>query len=71
MQPLWETVWRFLRSLKIGFFPGDLVVRIQGFHHCSLGSITSLGTETPHQAIAYLSQNKNKNKKTTTTKHKK
>ena len=30
-------------------FPGDLVVRIQRFHHCGPGSNPHLRTEIPHQ----------------------
>ena len=27
IQPLWRTVWRFLKKLKIGDFPGGTVVK--------------------------------------------
>lgn len=35
-------------------FAGGLVVMIQHFHCCNPGSILGLGSEIPHQAIAYL-----------------
>ena len=48
-------------------FPGGLVVRIQCFHCCGLGSIPCLETEISYQATACSGQNKTneqtKNKK--------
>ena len=31
MQPLWKTVWRFLKKLKIGL-PYDLAIPLLGIH---------------------------------------
>ena len=44
-------------------FAGGLVVMIQHFHCCSLGSIPGLGTESPHQAAARRSQKKQGSKR--------
>lgn len=37
-----------------------LVVRTQRLHHCSPGSVPSLGTQIPHQATAGRGQKKKK-----------
>ena len=39
-------------TLRELFSSGGLVVRIQHFYCCILGSIPGLGTESPHQPIA-------------------
>ena len=36
------------------------VVKTQHFHHCGPGSISGLGTEIPHLALASLGQKTNK-----------
>ena len=41
-------------------FCDGLVIRIQHFHHCSLGLISDLRTEIPHQATARQDQKINK-----------
>jgi len=43
--------------------PWWLVVRIQHFHRCGLGSIPGLGTEIPHQATACHSHHSSPSKK--------
>ena len=44
-------------------FPGDLVVRTWGFHHCGQGSIPGLRIEITHQAAAHSGKKKKKKKK--------
>ena len=44
-------------------FPSGLVVRIQHFHHCGLGSIPGLGTEIVHQVTACFSEKEKKKKR--------
>jgi len=45
-------------------FSGSLVLRIQYFHYCSMGSIPGLGFEIPYKAIACHKQKQNKVKQT-------
>lgn len=47
-------MWGDGRSLVV------LVVRTQRLHHCSPGSVPSLGTQIPHQATAGRGQKKKK-----------
>ena len=44
-------------------FPGDLVVRTWGFHHCGQGSIPGLRIEITHQAAAHSGKKKKKEKR--------
>lgn len=50
-------MWGDGRSLVV------LVVRTQRLHHCSPGSVPSLGTQIPHQATAGRGQKKKKKRK--------
>ena len=43
IQPLWRTVWRFLKKLKIGGFPGGTVVENLPANAAGMGSSPGLG----------------------------
>ena len=56
VQPLWRTVWRFLKKLKIELpydprdFPGGPVVKNLPSNAGDAGSIPGQGTKIPHAA---------------------
>ena len=43
IQPLWRTVWRFLKKLKTGDFPGGAVVKNPPANARDTGSSPDLG----------------------------
>ena len=53
MQPLWETVWRFLKKLKIDL-SHDVAVALLGIYPRDTGVLMHRGTCTP-MFIAVLS----------------
>ena len=53
VKPLWKTVWRFLRKLKIDL-PYDPAVALLGIYPRDIGVLTHRGTCTP-MFIAALS----------------
>ena len=46
MQPLWKTVWRFLKKLKIEL-PYNLAISLLGIYPKDTGVLTHRGTCTP------------------------
>ena len=53
MQPLWKTVWRFLKKLKIEL-PYDPAIALLGIYPRDTGVLFQRGTDTP-MFIAALS----------------
>ena len=54
VQPLWKTVWRFLKKLKIGL-PYDPAVALLGIYPRDTGVLMHRGTCTPMFIAALLS----------------
>ena len=57
-----DTVNLFHQECDPGEFPGGLVVMIQHFYHCSLGSVPSLRAEI-HTSGCFMLWQKKKEKK--------
>ena len=47
VQPLWKTVWRFLKKLKIELLPRDPVIPLLGIHLKKMKTLTQKDTCTP------------------------
>ena len=54
VQPLWKTMWRFLKKLNIEL-PYDPAIALLGIYPRDTGVLMHRGTDTPINPIAALS----------------